>query len=160
MIAKLLNVTGALVMLGVIGYFALPRLVCTEIPKQQKLADCNSNPMAFTLTCDHSPPYQFVLGLGPTHSGPIAFHGEVIIQQSTGRVARIQIASDHITPCNWLAEAGLDGYILTWGRTNAGERLGELLRQGQSYDVRVAFSEAPPADSSLWFSSTGRAKLW
>jgi hypothetical protein len=157
-IAKLIKVVAALLVLGVIGYFALPRLVCTDVPKRQKLADCNTNALAFTMTCDHSPPYQFVLGLGPSHTGPLAFRGEVIIQQGTGTVARIQIGSEHVTSCNWLP--GLDGYILTWNRTNAGERLGELLRRGQIYDVRVAFAEAPPTDSSLWLSSMGRAKLW
>jgi hypothetical protein len=157
-IVKLIKVVAALLVLGAIGYFVLPRLVCMDVPKRQKLADCNTNALAFTMTCDHSPPYQFVLGLGPSHTGPVAFRGEVIIQQSTGTVARIQIGSDHITSCNWLP--GLHGYILTWNRTNAGERLGELLRRGQSYDVRVAFAEAPPTDSSLWLSSMGRAKLW
>ena len=158
MIGKLIKVVAALLVLGVIGYIALPRLICMDVPKQQKLADCNTNPLVFTMTCDHSPPYQFVLGLGPSQTGPLAFRGEVIIQQSTGTVARIQIGSDRTIPCNWLP--GLDGYILTWNRTNAGERLGELLRHGQSYDVRVAFAEAPPTDSSFWFSSMGRAKLW
>jgi hypothetical protein len=176
--------------------------VCTDVPERQKLTDCTANALAFTMTCDHSPPYQFVLGVPPSHTGPFAFRGEVIIEQSTGTVARIQIGSEHMTPCNWLP--GLDGYILTWNRTNAGERLGELLRHGQSYNVRVAFteslfqkcssrreealhnrrmvssqrnqslltsaatipgifqtrSEAPPTDTSLWFSSMGRAKLW
>jgi hypothetical protein len=155
-IAKLIKVVAALLALGIIGYFALPHLVCMDMPKRQKLADCNTNALAFTMTCDHSPPYQFVLGLGPSHTGPFSFRGEVIIQQSTGTVARIRIGSEQITPCNWLP--GLDAYILTWSRTNAGERLGELLRRDQSYDVRVAFTEAPPTDSSLWFSSMGRAK--
>ena len=159
MIAKLIKVVVALLVLGVIGYFALPCLVCMDVPKRQKLADCNTNALAFTMTCDHSPPYDFVLGLGASHTGPFPFRGEVIIQQSTGMVARIQIGSGRMTPCNWLP--GLDGYILTWNPTNAGERrLSELLRHGQSYDVRVAFAEGPPADSSLWFSSMGRAKLW
>jgi hypothetical protein len=157
-IVKLIKVWAALLVLGVIGYLVLPCLVCTDVPKRQKLADCTTNALAFTMTCDHSPPYQFVLGLGPSHTGPFAFHGEIIIQQSTGTVARIQISSEHIKSCTWLP--GLYGYILTWDRTNAGERLGELLRHGQRYDVRVAFAEAPPTDSSLWFSSMGRAKLW
>jgi hypothetical protein len=153
---KVLKVLGAILAVVVIGYFALPHLVCTEIPERQKLVDCNSNTLAFVLTCDHSPPYQFVLGLAPSHTGSFSFRGEVVIQQSTGTIARIQIGSDHITPCNWLPS--LDGYILTWSRTNAGERLGELLHRGRTYDVRVAFSEAPPLGSSLWFSSIGRAK--
>jgi hypothetical protein len=41
-----------------------------------------------------------------------------------------------------------------------GERLSGLLRRGQTYEVRVAFSEAPPTDSSLWFASMGEAKWW
>ena len=84
MVAKLIRVVAALLVLGVIGYFALPRLVCLAVPQRQKLADCNTNALAFTLTCDHSPPYQFVLGLGPSHTGPFAFRGEVVIQKSCG----------------------------------------------------------------------------
>jgi hypothetical protein len=157
-IAKLLKVVAALLVLGVVGYFALPRLVCMKVPKQQKLANCNTNALVFTLACDHSPPYALVLGRDSSHQ-PLTFRGEVIIQNSTGTVARIEIASDRMTPCNWLP--GLEGYILTWGQTNAGEqRLSELFRRGESYHVRVAFSEMPPADCSLWFSSMGRAKLW
>src|ERR1043165_9667085 len=106
MIAKLLKSVGAVIALGVVVYFALPHLVCMAIPKQQKLADCTSNPLAFTMTCDHSPPYQFVLGLGPSHTGQFAFRGELLIRQSTGMVARIQIGSEHTTSCNWLP--GLD----------------------------------------------------
>jgi hypothetical protein len=154
--ANVLKVLGAVLALVIIGYVALPHLVCMEIPARQKLADCNTNNLSFAVTCDHSPPYQFVLGLPPSHTTPFSFCGEVVIRQSTGTVARIQIGSDHITPCNWLP--GLDGYILTWNRTNAGERLGELLHHGRSYDVRVVFSAAPPLGSSLWFSSMGRAK--
>ena len=146
----------ALIALGVIGYFALPYLVCMEVPKQQKLVDCNTNALAFKMTCDHSPPYQFVLGIGLSPSPPCAFRGEIIIKQSTGTVATIPIGSQDMTSCNWLP--GLDGYILTWNRTNAGERLSELLRRGQSYDVSVTFAEGPPSGSSLWFSSVGRAK--
>ena len=40
MIAKLLKVVAAIIAVGIIGYFALPYLVCMEMPKQQKLADC------------------------------------------------------------------------------------------------------------------------
>jgi hypothetical protein len=145
----------ALVAVGIVGYFALPHLVCMDIPKRQKLADCNTNALAFRMTCEHAPPYQLVLDLGASHTGPFAFRGEVIIRQSTGTVARIQIGSNDITPCNWVP--GLDGYILTLNRTNADERLSELLRRGQIYDVRVAFSEGPPTESSLWLSSMGKA---
>ena len=156
MSAKLLKVLVAVIALGVVGYFALPHLVCVEIPERQKLADCTTNALAFTMTCRHSPPYQLVLGLAPSDTAQLAFRGEVTIQQSTGTVAKIQIGSEHAVSCNWLP--GLDGYIVTWHRTNGGERLSELLTPGQTYDVSVRFAEGPPRGSSLWLSSMGRAK--
>jgi hypothetical protein len=157
-IVKFLMVVVVIVAVGTSGYFALPYIVCMDIPEYEKLGAFNTNTLAFTMTCDHSPPYAFILGLGPSHTGPLVFRGEIVVQQRTETVARIQIDSEHSTPCNWLAKAGLDGYILTWGQTNATERLSKRLRRGQNYVVHVAFSEVPPTDSSLWFSSMGRAR--
>ena len=159
LVKQLLKVVAAVVMVGTIGYLALPYLVCLDVPKYAKLADCNTNALAFKMTCDHSPS-AFVLGLGPSPAGPLTFRGEILVQQGTGTVARIPIDSDHITPCNWLAGAGLDGYLLAWDRTNDDGRLSKRLRRGQGYEVRVTFLEAPPTNSSLWLSSIGRAKLW
>lgn len=158
LLKELLKVVVAIVALGTIGYFALPHLVCTKTFERQKLADCSTDALTFTMTCDHSPPYAFVLGFGSSHSQTDAFRGEITLKQSTGTVAKIPISSQNIMPCNWLP--GLDAYILTSNRTNAGERLSELLRHGKTYDVSVTFAEVPPSDSSLWFTSIGRAKWW
>jgi hypothetical protein len=155
-ITNILKAVGVIIALGVVGYFALPHLVCMDIPKEQKVSDCTNNVLAFALNCEHSPPYQFVLGFGSSHSQTSAFRGEIVIQQNSRTVATIPIGSQDMTACNWLPVLG--GYILTWNRTNAGEGLSDFLRRGQSYDVRVAFSEAPPTNSSLWFSSMGRVK--
>jgi hypothetical protein len=124
------------------------------VPRQQKLANCNSNALAFTMACEPSPPYQFVLGT--PHQAPLAFRGEITIQQNTELVARIPISSDFITPCSGLS--GLDAYLLTGSRTNTGERLGELLHPGQNYDVRVDFFEMPPRGSSFWFTSIAKSR--
>jgi hypothetical protein len=107
-IAELLKVMAALLVLGVIGYFVFPRLVCVDTPKRQKLADCNTNALAFTITIHHSPPYQFVLGLEPSHTGPFA---------STGTVAAIQIDSEHITSCGrgWSGIRGAPGRASLFG---------------------------------------------
>lgn len=158
LLKELLKVVVAIMAVGTIGYFALPRLVCMETLERQKLADCDTTTLAFTMTCDHSPPYQFVLGIGSPHSQTNAFRGEIILKQSTRTVAKIPISSQDMQSCNWLA--GLDAYILTWNRTNAGERVSELLHHGKTYDVIVNFAEGPPSDSSLWFTSIGRAKWW
>ncbi len=155
---KVAKLVTALIAVGVIGYFALPYLVCMEIPERQKMADCNTNTLAFTMTCDHSPPYAIVLGIEPAGPHTNTFGGTIIIKQGAQTVATIPIDSSDMTPCNWLP--GLDAYILTWRRTNAGEPLSELLRRGQTYDVSVTFAERPPRDSTLWFSSMGRAKWW
>src|SRR6185295_6820938 len=124
-IANILKVMSVVFAIGVVGYFALPHLVCMDVPKRQKLTDCTNSVLAFTLTCEHSSPYQFVLGLDSSVSKTPAFRGEIIIQQSTGTVATIPIDYHDMTVCNWLP--GLDGYILTWNRTNKGERLSEYL---------------------------------
>ena len=68
------------VAIGVVGYFALPHLVCMDVPKQQKVSDCTNSVLAFALTCEHSPPYQFVLGLGSSQSQTSAFRGEIVIR--------------------------------------------------------------------------------
>ena len=87
-----------------------------------------------------------------------ARRGEIVLRQSTGVVARLPISAQDITPCSWLnsASPGLSGYILTWSRTNHGERLSEIVRRKQTYDVHVAFVQPPPPRSSLWWSSMQR----
>ena len=78
----------------------------------QKLIDCTNNLLTFQIACPNLPPYQFLLGaLAPETNG-------LTIRQGNRPVARIPIASSDLTPCNWLHQATLDGYILTWSRTN------------------------------------------
>ena len=157
---KVASITAAV--LAVVGLFALwanYKIHRVPIPKRDKLADCTSESLSFPMIVRYYGPYQFVLGLPHTSTGLVSFRGEVQIRQSTQLVARIPISSDDITPCNWLAPKpgqGLAGYILTWSRTNGGERLSEILVRGQIYDVQVTFSQSPPTASSLWLSSIGR----
>ena len=131
--------------------------VCKDVPVEQRLADCTNSTLRLQMTVQEFPPYQFVLGMPPTATGEMTFRGEVIVSQSTGTVARVQISSEDFTPCNSLE--GLSGYILTWGRTNEAERLDSFLTRGQTYDLEVHFSELPPPESSLWLSSMGRVGL-
>jgi hypothetical protein len=129
-------------------------LVGCEAPQIQKLADCRTNSLNFPMTVQNSAPYQFVLGVPRSQTGQLSFRGVIVLQQSTGVVARVEISSRDVTPCNWLPSApDLSGYILTWSRTNHGERLSDLLVEGQTYNVRVTFEEPPPASSTLWLSS-------
>jgi hypothetical protein len=134
-----------------IGMLALAG--CEE-PQAQKLVDCTTNSLDFPMTVQYSPPYQFLIGISQSPTGHLSFHGEIVLQQSTGVVARIAFSSQDIISCNWLP--GVDGYILTWSRTNHGERLSDLLVRKQTYDVHVAFDDPPPVKSSLWLSSMKR----
>jgi hypothetical protein len=146
-----------LAVIGLLAAWANYKIHRIPIPKREKLADCTSESLSFPMTVRYHDPYQFVLGLPHSSTGQLSFRGEVEIRQSTQLVARIPISSDDITPCNWLdPKPGLAGYILTWSRTNRGERLSEILSRGRSYDLQVAFSQSPPRDSSLWLSSIGR----
>ena len=151
------NVAVLLVCVGFFGLWANYKIHRIPIPKREKLAGCTGQDLSFQMAVHYHEPYQLLLGLPHTSTGLLAFHGEVQLRQSTGLVARIQISSDDLTACNWLDHTpGLSGYILTWSRTNRGERLGDILVRGQTYDVRVEFSRAPPPDSSLWLSSIGK----
>jgi len=129
-------------------------------PREQRLTTCTTNVLDFSMTCEQWPPYQFLLGVPHSATGDFRFRGEITISQTTGMVARVPISSDVVTGCSWLSEHGdVAGYILTWGRTNRGERLEEFLSRGQTYHVRATFTEMPPAQSSLWLSSIKRVGL-
>ncbi|MFT5491975.1 MAG: hypothetical protein ACI8V5_002340 [Limisphaerales bacterium] len=147
-------------LLTLTGIAAIAALSCgcsKPIPVEQKLADCTNSALQFQMMVEQYPPYQFLLGIPQTSTGQLSFRGEVIVSQSTGTVARVPIGSHDITPCNWLDHQA--GYILTWRRTNNLERLETFLVRGQTYDVLVKFSEAPPVESSFWLSSMGRVGL-
>jgi len=128
-----------------------------EVPQQEKLADCSTNDLQFSMRVQYAKPYAIILGVPQSQTGHLNFRGEMTLRQSTGVVARIPISSHDMTPCSWLdSVAGLSGYILTWSQTNHGERLSDAIVQGQVYDVRVTFEDLPPASSSLWLSSMKR----
>jgi hypothetical protein len=107
---SLIRFIGLLVVAGLSG------CVCKDVPVEHRLADCTNSTLRFQMTVQEFPPYQFVLGMPQNATGQLSFRGEVVVSQSTGAVAHVQISSDDITPCNWLT--GHAGYILTWGRTN------------------------------------------
>jgi len=121
-----------------------------EVPEAQKIADCTTNRLDFPMTVQYSPPYQFLFGVSST--GQLSFRGEIVLQQSTGVVARIPISSQDVKSCNSL-HSDLCGYILTWSRTNHGDRISDILHRKHTYDVHVKFDELPPTNSSLWLSS-------
>ncbi len=67
---------------------------------------------------------------------------------------RIPFGSDRLVGCNWLPSSnGIRGFILSWSTNNSGEHFSEHLVKGQTYNVRVTFSNMPPEGSALWFSS-------
>jgi hypothetical protein len=157
---KILRLMAVLLVLGVLTYLGLPHLVCLDVPRQKKMADCTTNRLAFAISVEYRPPYALVLGLPKSNTNAVAFKGEVRIKERSGAVLRLPIGSDDMTACNWLdTHAGLDGYILTW-RTNRSTPLSDFLHQGSTFQVEVTFTECPPETSSLWLSSMGQAKLW
>jgi hypothetical protein len=158
-IKVVLNYLAALALVGLLALWANHKIHSIPISKREKLADCTSNIISFSMAVRYDKPYQFVLGVPHTSTKMfLSFHGEAELRQGSSLRARIPISSDDITTCNWLeASAGLSGYILTWSRTNRDERLNAILTRGQSYDVRFTFSQPPPQDTSLWLTSIGRA---
>ncbi len=145
---------------ALLAYIALPHLVCLEVLEREKLADCTTNRISFTMTCVHTRPYALLLGIPTTNTVGMSFKGDLRITQGQRKVVRLPLSSDDMTPCSWL-ESGprLTGYILTW-RTHRADLLSDSLQRGQSYQVEVTFAEVPPSNSSLWLSSMGRPRLW
>ena len=133
---------------------------CKDVPREQKLADCITNALAFRVVWPTGELFSIVLGVPYTDTNALAFRGELVFRQRTGTVARVPVGSHDVTPCNWLANHAsaphVAGYILTWSRTNATERLDHLFAKGQSYDVEVHFTEPPPATSTLWLHWIGQ----
>ena len=132
---------------------------CTATPRQQKLADCTTNSLAFRLIWPAGDLFQIVLGIPYQDTNALTFRGELVFRQSTTTIVRVPIGSYDVTPCNWLENHAsaphVAGYILTWSRTNASERLDHLFTKGQSYDVEVQFTEPPPPTSTLWLHWIG-----
>ena len=132
---------------------------CADVPQAQKLADCTSNEFSFKLSWPTGKLFQVVLGVPYTDTNALTFDGELVFRQNTGTVARVALTSDDVTPCNWLDNQTTHprgaGYILTWGRTNT---LSPLFTKGQTYDVNVRFTEAPPPTSTLWLHWIGQVR--
>jgi hypothetical protein len=157
---KLAKGISLLLLIGVLAYIGLAHVVCLDVPAAQKLADCGSKNLNFTMACEHYRPYALVLGLPKSETNPVILKGEMRFKDTSGAVLRLPIGSDDMVRCSWLdAKAGLQGYILTW-RTNRSVRLDEFLHNGKTYDVEVVFAERPPESSSIWLTSMARAKLW
>jgi hypothetical protein len=108
--------------------------------------------------------FQVVLGVPYADTNELSFRGELVFRHATGTVARVPVGSHEVMPCNWLDNhddaPGVAGYILTWSRTNAAERLDSLFTSGQTYDVEVRFSEPPPLTSALWLHWIGHIEHW
>jgi hypothetical protein len=115
-------------LLGIFMLVFLNGCFCKHVPTAQKLANCTNDTIKFQLVATNLPPYQFVLGMPQNMTNQLNFSGDIIIKQSTGTVARISINSRDITSCNWLS--GMNGYILTWSRTNRSDRLEAFLIKG------------------------------
>jgi hypothetical protein len=135
----------------------IPNVVGVKVPNARKLVDCTNNVLTFQMACPNLPPYQFLLGVAPEDNG-FTFQGDLTIRQGAKLIVHFPIASSDLTPCNWLHQTSLDGYILAWSRTNQSERLSDLLQSGQTYDVQVTFAKRPPQHSSLWLASMKKAR--
>lgn len=132
---------------------------CTHVPVSHRLASCTNSTLRFQMKMPRTdfPPYQFLLALPKTTTGQLSFHGEIVVSQSTGTIARVPISSDAATPCGWIE--GHSSYVLTWGCLNLPTKPWSVLERGHTYDVEVWFSEQPPPESSLWLSAIWTARL-
>src|SRR5688572_12328438 len=81
---------------------------CLDVPREQKLADCTTNALAFRLAWPTGELFSIVLGVPYSNTNALAFRGELVFRQSTGTVARVSVSSQDVTPCNWLDNEASD----------------------------------------------------
>lgn len=132
---------------------------CQDIPRKQKLADCNTNRFDFLVKWPRGNLFQIVLGVPYSDTNKLSFSGELVFRSGKDVILSVPIDSTNIQPCNWLENTPespqLAGYILSWSQTNITQRLNDFKGE-QNFDVAVRFEEAPPLTSSLWLNWLGQ----
>src|SRR5882724_4171440 len=147
----------AFVVLGMLFLFCLLAYVVRNkpVPKERKLADISDETLRTVVAWPKAAPWscQMVLGLQPDDGHVVVtrqcpeFNASVRIFHDEVAIAEFSISSRDATPCNWLSHEGnLNGFILTWHRTN----LFVNLAPRTLYQVAVTFDRHVPQGSSLW----------
>ena len=153
---KAIAVTAALVVIACLFFGGVWYIARNKpVPKERKLADIAGQTLETVVAWPRAEPwsYQMVLGLqrgsiqvSVTNACP-ELNGSVRIFRQGDPVAEFPISSRDAMRCNWLSrDAGLEGFILTWSRTN----LFSKLAPKTLYQVTVSFDRRVPQGSSMW----------
>jgi hypothetical protein len=148
------------VIIVILAAFSFVAGIRVPSPQRQIIAQCNTNDQQFRMIVEHASPYALVMGIPDSAKGNSVFRGDVTFSQTTGTVVRVPIGSDKLVLCNWLhSTSNISAYILPWSTNEFVERFSGHLAQGQTYDVRVTFSNMPPEGSTLWFTSIKQLRV-
>jgi hypothetical protein len=79
----------------------------------------------------------------------LQFRGQVLISQSGVVLENYPVGSDDMEKADWFSTSpDLQAYILTWRKDIPA--IGDRMEDGQTYQFKVKFVQAPPNGSSLW----------
>ena len=123
----------------------------TPHPVERKLTDLEG---AFSTTSFIVPPdaywFSFVIGVSNLHAVAPNASGTLSLLSEGKEVYRHSFTPQQLTPCNWLDQHGLQGYIVDWQQNRSPAEALAPLQSGLSYTVEVRFDQPSAVPISLW----------
>ncbi len=123
------------------------------VPQSIKLMECTNNILEFSFRAPKGHSYNFVLGtpgVGRMLKPPFLFSGHIHMSNETTNV-EFPINSELARQCNWLEGNGVPySLILTDPWNTNSVNLDRLIREQESYNVKIVFDQPPPHSTSIW----------
>jgi|ERR1700722_1607819 len=149
---KLLIFVG-IIALALVVFAAL--LAWTQrFPHFEKLVECNSPFLTFSLNCPPGDSFNFVLAVQDvtnlTDLKCPDFAGRVEIKNGQDEVVSTNISTKKISLPFWLNEENhIAGFVLIFPNDSS-PFISKVLKPKRNYTVNVAFSIQPPRSTELW----------
>jgi hypothetical protein len=122
-----------------------------EILESRRVAVLSAEETVVELRLDQFPPYNLLIAVPGNAEKPPPFDGLLELVDSKGNKFKFPIDSERSVKSSWVRDPLTTGYILGWGRSEA-VPIGEVLKCGENFQLRVTFKNGPPPGSSLWLS--------
>jgi hypothetical protein len=118
-------------------------------PAQHRLLDLTESSASATFVVPEGELFDFVIGV-PESADQGSLQGTLVLLRGSKRIYERAFSAENLKPCNWLAEVGLKGYIISW--PDGSNELDTVLQPGEAYEVQVSLGERPALPVSLWLT--------
>ena len=142
-----------IVICAIVGYFGITANR-TKIPAREQL--CRLFPGTTQEIAVASPKgshFNLLIGLSSADvTSGSNVSGSVRINIRTNILAEFAFDTASSTPANWLATAGLAGFMVTQPMGSAPVRLDDHFRQASALTFKIECDKAPESGASLWLA--------